>query len=198
MAANDKEMGGAPITAQELFEHVATLAGLGYENAERAAALHDEAQRCLSGLNNAYNLSQKKIQALAEELRQKYAPASVEAAALAAQRAAAEFEGSVKVALEGVQAAARDARQAFWIRTAGFAMTGLFLVAAIVSLVVWWVPSVDEIKQRQAEAAELDGRLHLLRSVLDEDGKKWVPIIEKVDVCRPQGSTNCTEYGRVQ
>lgn len=198
MAANDKEMGGAPITAQELFEHVATLAGLGYENVERAAALHDEAQRCFSGMNNAYNLSQKKVQALAEELRQMYAPASVEAAALAAQRVAAEFERRVKVAFEGVQAATREARRAFWIRTAGLAMTGLVLIAAMVSLVVWWVPSLDEIKQRRAEAAELDGKLHLLRGVLDEDGKKWVPIAEKVEVCRPRGSTNCSEYGRVQ
>ena len=56
----------------------------------------------------------------------------------------------------------------------------------------------EEIEKRRAEVAELDGKLLILRNVVDIDGAKWLPIYDKKSGCSPPGSQNCQLYGRVR
>ena len=198
MAGNDSEAGGARISPQELFDHVATLVGLSYDNVERAAVLHDQAQRSFTSLGTAHAQSLRHLQAIGEELRQKYAPAGVESAVVAASGAAAEFSSRVQSAIDDLSAVTKRAQAAFWTRTLGAAALGLAMVVLIVGFINLWVPSLGELQQRRQELADLDGKLQILRGVFDQNGTKWVPIIEPGKICDPADGTNCKFYGRVK
>jgi len=100
-----------PLPLEELFDHVSTLAGLSYDQADRAEALNKLAERVLAELNKAHGQSRNQIQAIASDLQLKYAPAGVEAAAVAARRALTDFQSKIQTATEGVEQAARGARQ---------------------------------------------------------------------------------------
>jgi hypothetical protein len=198
MAGSDSEIGGARITPQELFDHVATLVGLSYDNVERAAVLHDQAQRSFNALGTAHTQSLQRLQALTEELRQKYALTGVESAALSARDAAAAFSSRVQSAADDLLIATKRAQTAFWTRTLGGAALALVMVVATVVIINLWVPSLDQLQQRREELAELDGKLQILRGVFEQNGMRWVPVIASGKICDPADGTRCQFYGRVK
>ena len=120
---------GSAISAQELFEHVATLAGIGYDSAQRAAELHDQALQAFEQLNQAHGQTQQQILALAGTLQRQYAPAHLEAAVVSAQNLLEAFRRAAKLASQDVQASAQLARQQWlaqdrWQRLLQFLLVG--------------------------------------------------------------------------
>lgn len=208
MDGNSEMRGGSPITPEELFDHTATLAGLTFTQIQDAAALRDELKRVADALKKSAEQNQITTRQAIAELKQQYSPEAIRQMVEASREATAGYKQVVEESTQAHRDSVAEQRKlnrdlaqendkVFWKRTVGAAMVGLVATGVGVALVGWKVPSLDEVNRREQIAEDAARKLHLEQGIVDHDGEHWVPILQSFKNCDPQGSNNCTVYGRL-
>ena len=197
MTGNLETPGGAPMSPEELFDHVATLAALTYTQVQDAAALRNEACRVVEAMKAAAEQYQAALRRLAAELQTQYSPDGIAQAIAAGDALIDRLSRAVRGAGQDLQRRVEETAFPFWRRTMGAAIVGLVTVAVAVCAVLWVLQRQDSVSHRIALSRDGEATVHIEHSVRDAQGKAWIPILQQIRVCEPKGSADCAVYGRV-
>lgn len=150
-----------------------------------------------------------------KELKRTYAPEAMETAANSARATVARFQSDIDSIIENVSARADRLANGLIFRVPVWSVVSAAVITVFVWLALQWIPSLDEIQQRQSEFQtlnqqvagllankdKLNSEVELLRGRLVEVKGQWYARYDPapVTICLdPNRQNTCAAYVRVR
>jgi nitrate/nitrite-specific signal transduction histidine kinase len=198
------ERTGRTTTPEELFDHTLSIADTSQEALLEGEAVRDEVRRTLEAIDSSYKAVMAEITQHKKELKEAYAPETVQRAVKVSQRTLDEFAKRIAVILEEIQRTADKVKKRL-VGQVGLAVAAAaVLLAAICWFCLQWIPNLDDIEKRQLEVAGLQKQigdftyeLKAMKGRFVQSKGQWYARYDYAPpftVCDPNDAQSCGTY----